>query len=45
ADCALNRRESRGGHFRADFPDARQPARTFVTLDRIDLAGLKYAAE
>jgi L-aspartate oxidase len=45
ATCALNRRESRGGHFRTDFPEAVRPDRTFVTLDRIDPAGLKYAAE
>ena len=45
AACALNRRESRGGHFRTDFPEAVRPDRTFVTLDRIAPAGLKYAAE
>jgi len=45
AACALARRESRGGHFRADFPDGQPPARTFVTLDQVDRPGLKYAAE
>jgi L-aspartate oxidase len=45
AACALTRRESRGGHFRADFPDGLPPARTFVTLDQVDRPGLKYAAE
>ena len=32
ATCALERRESRGGHFRRDFPNARPAQRTFVTL-------------
>jgi L-aspartate oxidase len=34
AAAALNRRESRGGHFRADFPlaDKDQAKRTFITL-------------
>lgn len=32
AEAALARRESRGGHFRADCPDARAPERTFVTV-------------
>jgi len=45
AACALARRESRGGHFRADFPDGQPPLRTFVTLDQVDRPGLKYAAE
>jgi L-aspartate oxidase len=32
AEGALARRESRGGHFRADFPQAGPPARSFVRL-------------
>lgn len=32
AEAALARRESRGGHFRADYPEARSPERTFVTV-------------
>jgi len=31
AAAALARRESRGGHYRSDFPLARAPERTFVT--------------
>ena len=33
--AALRREESRGGHFRSDFPetDAKQARRTFITLD------------
>ncbi len=35
AAAALGREESRGGHFRADFPDAAaHAARTFITLER-----------
>jgi len=30
-EAALGRRESRGGHFRADHPDARAAERTFIT--------------
>ncbi|MDB5457555.1 MAG: L-aspartate oxidase, partial [Caulobacter sp.] len=42
---ALGRQESRGGHFRADFPAADAvPRRTFVTLDGGE-RGLRYAAE
>jgi L-aspartate oxidase len=44
ARAALARQESRGGHFRADFPAAALPRRTFVTLDASD-AGLRHAAE
>jgi len=46
AACALARRESCGAHFRADAQDAQgRPARTFVTLDEVDGAGLRFAAE
>lgn len=45
ARAALARRESRGGHFRADFPATALPERTFVTLDAALPAGLRYAAE
>ena len=33
--AALKREESRGGHFRSDFPktDTKQAQRTFITLD------------
>ncbi len=31
---ALNRRESRGAHFRSDFPDAAEPQRSFLARDR-----------
>jgi L-aspartate oxidase len=30
-DAALARQESRGGHYRSDFPATAEPARTFVT--------------
>lgn len=45
AACALARRESRGGHYRADFTRATTPERTFVTLDQITTPNLKFAAE
>ncbi|TCS11943.1 L-aspartate oxidase [Caulobacter sp. BK020] len=45
ARAALARQESRGGHFRADFPATALPERTFVTLDAALPAGLRYAAE
>ena len=48
AACALARRESRGGHYRADFPRRRRaPRRTFVTLRRPAAAatGRAIAAE
>ena len=40
ASCALERRESRGGHFRADYPVALPAARTFITLKNGALAAL-----
>jgi len=42
--AALAREESRGGHFRADFPATAAPQRTFVTLDGRE-PSLQYAAE
>ena len=45
ASAALARRESRGGHYRADYAQARHPVRTFVTLGQIDPPGLRFAAE
>jgi L-aspartate oxidase len=41
--CALDRRESRGGHSRTDWPDLAVPIRTFVTLAGLD--AMKVAAE
>jgi L-aspartate oxidase len=43
AACALERRESRGGHFRADAPGKLPARRTFVTLAAE--AARKFAAE
>ncbi len=43
-EAALARQESRGGHYRADFPATAEPARTFVTLENAD-AAVRYAAE
>jgi L-aspartate oxidase len=46
AACALARQESRGGHFRSDFPAAAKARRTFVTLAEMDApGGLSIAAE
>jgi L-aspartate oxidase len=45
AAAALARRESRGGHHRADFADSLTPQRTFLTLAEVDGPGLRYAAE
>jgi L-aspartate oxidase len=42
---ALSRQESRGGHFRSDFPDSQPPRRSFATLRQIERSGLRYAAE
>jgi L-aspartate oxidase len=44
ATAALSREESRGGHFRADFPATAAAERSFVTLDGRE-PGLRYAAE
>jgi L-aspartate oxidase len=45
ARAALARQESRGGHFRADFPATALPGRTFVTLDQEPGRAVRYAAE
>jgi len=46
ARAALARQESRGGHFRADFPATALAERTFVTLeDREAGRAVRYAAE
>ncbi|MDD3838510.1 MAG: L-aspartate oxidase [Phenylobacterium sp.] len=43
---ALQREESRGGHYRTDFPDLAPARRTFVTLSDIPAsAALRFAAE
>jgi L-aspartate oxidase len=42
--AALARHESRGGHFRSDFPATTEAVRTFVTLESADVA-VRYAAE
>ena len=44
AQGALAREESRGGHYRADFPAIAEAVRTFVTQNPTD-ATLRYAAE
>lgn len=43
-EAALARQESRGGHYRVDFPATAAPVRTFVTLESAD-AAVRYAAE
>jgi L-aspartate oxidase len=46
AQCALERQESRGGHFRADYPKAAEPRRTFTTLAQANARrALRFAAE
>ena len=46
ASAALDRTESRGGHYRADFPQAAPEAhRTFTTLAEADASRLRSAAE
>ena len=46
ARAALARKESRGGHFRADFPATAAAERTFVTLQDQDTGrAVRYAAE
>ena len=45
AAAALGRKESRGGHFRADFPVMASPARrTFTTLAETEGARAPHAA-
>jgi len=41
-ECAIARRESRGGHYRGDFPDSGAPERTFVRAGR-DSAVITHA--
>ena len=43
-EAALARQESRGGHYRSDFPATAEPVRTFVNLGSAD-AAVRYAAE
>ncbi len=35
AACALDRRESRGSHYRSDYPAAGKPGRTFITWAQV----------
>ena len=46
AVTALNRRESRGGHFRADYPETRDAfdQRTITTLTQVDIQAAAIAA-
>ena len=45
--AALKREESRGGHFRSDFPksDTKQAQRTFITLDEVRRIASDVTAE
>jgi len=46
AACALERRESRGGHYRTDYPMLAAPERTFTTLAEANARrALRFAAE
>ena len=45
AAAALARRESRGGHHRADVPGKLAPSRTILSLTDTAQPGLRYAAE
>jgi len=46
AQSALERQESRGAHFRGDYPKAAEPRRTFTTLAQANARrALRFAAE
>ena len=47
AVSALARRESRGGHYRTDFPDAdpAQARRTYLTLDKANALAATFASD